>query len=95
VTALWERFLCWLGLRRSRLDEVASLPANWDSYGSVPPTADAVESARFVLEQLDRDHHISPVSGGGIQIDLRIGNTDVEINIDSEGKIEVWSDECR
>lgn len=83
----------WFRMRR-KLRELALLSSDWDSYGSVPPTADAIESAQFVLDQLFRNHHISPVSGGGIQFDFCIGNNDVEISIDPEGSVDVWSDSC-
>jgi hypothetical protein len=36
----------------NRLEELAELPADWDSYGAVPPSIVAVRASRGVLEKL-------------------------------------------
>jgi hypothetical protein len=65
-----------------RLDEVAALQDNWDSYGGKAPTAEAVATARQILQST-----AAPVSGGGVQLDWDNGDCDIEIGAD--GKIIV------
>lgn len=36
----------------NRLRELADLPADWDSYGAIPPTPEAIRQAHQILEQV-------------------------------------------
>lgn len=78
------------------LQRIADLPADWDSYGSAPPTTVAVGTARRLINTVYRDSLLSarapslpfsvaPLSGGGIQLEWR-GETDaIEVEIGPEG----------
>lgn len=76
----------------SKLRELLSLPQGWDSYGSPPPTAVAVERAiRVVLETTQQIFflpRIVPVPGGGVQLEWSSGQRELEIEIDDNGFVE-------
>jgi hypothetical protein len=56
-----------------KVRRLLSLPPNWDSYGSQPPTPEAGATAERLLENLGLDPFVCPISGGGIQIEITIG----------------------
>ncbi len=58
-----------------RLEHLATLPANWDSYGAVPITREALESARSWLKRL----YVWPRSNGGLQLGWDEDGQDVQI----------------
>jgi len=62
----------------SRLDEVAALKDNWDTYGSPAPTSAAIATARKILQAT-----AIPISGGGVQLDW----DDCDIEIGPNGRI--------
>ena len=72
--------------------EIASLPAGWDGHGS-PPLCEPAKAvaARLVsgtdLESLPTPH-VSPVSGGGVQFEWRVGPRELEIEVLPDGSIE-------
>lgn len=60
--------------------ELEALDNNWDSYGGLAPTEDALST----LAQL----HVVPLATGGIQVELRDPNDRlVEVEIDDDGII--------
>ena len=80
----------------AELDRIAGLRADWDSYGSTPPTSVAVETARRLINTVYRDSLLSarnpslpfsvaPLSGGGIQLEWRGETNTVEVEIGPEG----------
>jgi hypothetical protein len=62
-----------------RLDSLRSLEANWNGYGEEPITEAALHAAGSL--------HFSPLSHGGIQVELHVGGRSVEIEIDPKGQI--------
>jgi hypothetical protein len=36
----------------NRLREITDLPADWDSYGAIPPSPAAIRKARWILENI-------------------------------------------
>src|SRR5262249_26065958 len=85
----------WL---RHELDELAALEGNWDSYGGVPPSRDALGVAhRFIhaVEQRfdpavgERVHpyDVAPIPRGGVQIEWRGSDVHLEVEIDQEGDV--------
>lgn len=69
------------------------LPENWDSYGSPPPTDDAINSAQFILYQTSSTKgtevpYLRPLSGAGIQISWRGENRELELAILKDGKVD-------
>ena len=75
-----------------KLFQLLVLPHDWDSYSSPPPSQVAVKTAVRLILDIDFDYsvspHVVPVSGGGIQLEWRLGSREVEIEIDCEGSAE-------
>jgi hypothetical protein len=75
-----------------RLEQLARLGPNWDSYGGAPPTAQAVHAAhRLVLavaEELTavagesaRPYAVAPLADGCVQLTWRGPRDEVEVEI--------------
>lgn len=85
-----ERLEPWQIEALRGLLRAAALPANWDSYGSPPPTASAIEaSLRIIggvaaLSDLPAPD-VVPVGGGGIQFEWRSGERELEVKVLPEG----------
>jgi len=82
-----------------RLNEILSLPENWDSYGSSPPTQDAANTAMNLLTGIDIDYFVAPrvvpVSGGGLQLEWEVGTRGLELEILNDGSVEYLTTERR
>ena len=82
----------WISNCISRIDELASLPQDWDSYGSNPTSGDARRAVlRFLAnapEGLVPEPSVSPVPGGGIGFHWRVEDRDLELEFLPDGKIE-------
>lgn len=80
-----------------RLNKVLSLPENWDSYGSCPPTHAAANAAMDLLTGIDIDYFVAPrvvpVSGGGLQLEWEIGERGLELLILDDGSVEYLTTE--
>lgn len=80
-----------------RLEEIVSLPDNWDSYGASRITSEAQRSAVLLLAELishDIDVFIAstevyPVPTGGMQFEWTVMGRDVEFEIDPTGAAHV------
>jgi hypothetical protein len=81
----------------ARLDEVAGLDRDWDSYGADPISSTAVKVARGILI-LSADHvgrsfepairpHVAPLADGGIQIEWSTGKRAIEVEIQADGTL--------
>jgi Arc/MetJ family transcription regulator len=78
-----------------RIDDLAQLDDDWDSYGAAPIGHDAVHAARVLvielwysgafagLDQID----IIPVPTGGIQFEWALGHQDIEVGIGHSGDL--------
>ena len=69
------------------------LPENWDSYGSLPPTENAIKSAEAILSltlyvKALSAPYLRPLSGGGIQISWKGTNRELDLAILREGEID-------
>lgn len=64
----------------ARLAHLASLEENWDSYGALPPTAEALRAAENLT--------FSGTSHGGVDIEIVIGNTYLSVVIGPDGLVE-------
>lgn len=95
----WVEELSVFDLPRSVIDSLKTLfsyrqlPQNWDSYGSPPPTADAVYSAQSILyltlsTRVADVPHLRPLSGGGIQISWRGENRELDLAILKDGIVD-------
>jgi hypothetical protein len=82
-TSFWK-VLC--GFR-----DLASLPANWDSYGSRPLSVSAVKRSFNLLPQLLAPSAPEPVmvptSDGGVQFEWHRSGIDVEIRVPQQGPV--------
>jgi hypothetical protein len=79
------------------IGNLVSLPHGWDSYGSLPPTTEAVASA---ISQILRNHSTSlpsaqvfPVSGGGIQFVWQKSGRTLDLEFLPNGSIEYLTSE--
>lgn len=80
-----------------RLEKIAALEPNWDSFGAIPPTSPAIartghlmvavaERSNDLLRVRVRPWAIAPLSGG-VQLEWRFASGAVEIEIDSAGNL--------
>lgn len=84
---------------REAVDELlnlAALEGDWDSYGGQPPTPRALRGARKLLLGVDnlffasaqdriRPFAVVPLANGGVQIEWRTNQQDVEVEINPRG----------
>lgn len=63
----------------------ASLPHDWDSYGSPPPSPMALAASVHLITAIDLDDLTIPdifaVPGGGIQFEWRFGGRELELEV--------------
>jgi hypothetical protein len=68
-----------------RLESLAHLNDNWDSYKSTPiheeALVDAFSAALSVLAQLRLDPMIGPLSAGGVGLEWQVGDKSVELDV--------------
>ena len=99
ATSVWTGLTLLSALRPGvesairRLQEIASLPQGWDSYGSRPPTGHAVRAAMEVLAEvgdsaLPEPVNVAPVSGGGVQLEWEQNGREFELEILPDGRAE-------
>ncbi len=96
--AQWSGVILLTGLSQTqiqglkKLAEVATLPQNWDSYGSPPPTQVSVEVAKILIKAIDCENlpplRIVPVPGGGLQLEWNVGTRELELEILHDGSVE-------
>jgi len=74
------------------LERVARVGADWDSYGSAPPSGEAIEAARRLIRTVYGEallsarnpslpQSVAPLSGGGVQLEWRGENKAIEIQV--------------
>jgi hypothetical protein len=74
------------------LFHVAQLPKDWDSYESSSPHPQVIENAERLIRTIKFDDlpvpQITPVSGGGIQIEWGIFSRELELEILPDGSVD-------
>ncbi len=79
-----------------RLTEFAAFEEDWDSYGALPISDRAIDSARQLLLRLPRrlgeigdagPYALAPLASGGIQLEWRGNRRALEIEIDPGGRL--------
>lgn len=82
----------WIGDVLQTLAEMERLPSNWDSYGSVPPVAAALNAARGFLVRTPFMRvpapTVTPVPGGGVGFHWRIEGRSLEVEFLPDGGAE-------
>jgi hypothetical protein len=82
----------WLRSAQRRLTALTRLRADWDGYGSPPVQAGVIARAAdllVVLAKLDLPNpELFPVPGGGLQLEFRQDNRELEIEILPDSSIE-------
>jgi len=76
-----------------RLSRLASLPEDWDSYGSPPPSEEIIDISAQIFQSGDYSSDlpaakIDPISGGGIQIAWNLEERELEIDVLPNKSIE-------
>lgn len=61
------------------VDELLDLRPGWDGYGAPTPSLDAIATCRMI--------HYSPMSSGGVMIELHVTGGSVEIDIEPDGRM--------
>jgi hypothetical protein len=86
AAARW-RDECWHAAL-APLAELASLPANWDSYGAPAISPAAVAYVRLFLDAL----HLVPTSAGGISMEWHgLADLSLDVDVRPDGTVEgVW-----
>lgn len=62
------------------VSKLVDLKDGWDGYRGAPPTAAALDAARHT--------HATPMSSGGIMVELHADGASVEITISPDGRID-------
>jgi hypothetical protein len=84
-----------------RLESIAALPEDWDSYGASRIAPVAVSAARTLLSDLAArpgttrllPFHIAPIATGGVQLEWkRTDGSALELWIDGAGNIDAVCD---
>lgn len=68
---------------RERIDSLAELEENWDSYGSAPISLFAIVAAK----QIASGWCAVPLNGGGVQLEVHVPGGELEIEICPHGNI--------
>jgi len=81
----------WLASAEAKVQELAAMPDGWDGHGSrrIQPTSSAtmVRMLHAIATMDIPPPHISPPSGGALQIEWSLKNRDLEIVTYSDGSI--------
>ncbi len=98
VTAQWSPVSSiledntWKRSAQKKLEQLSKLPENWNSYGSRPVQAEAIEITANLLSDLVKlkmpEPQIFPVSGGGLQLEWKNLGRELEIEIRCDRRIE-------
>ena len=82
----------WLAEAHRSVSRLALLPDNWDGEGSPALKPVVLDEALRLLAEIEPYEmpmaHIGPVSGGGLGIEWRLGERDLNLEILPDGSIE-------
>lgn len=91
VTSLWHS-QPWVADARRKIARVSALSDNWDGEGSPAIKRPVLEVMNRLIKEIDSyeltEAHIGPVPGGGLGIEWRCGNRDLNLEILPDGSIE-------
>lgn len=89
----------WSGRLFVDIDALLRLPPGWNSHNAAPVPPDAAATAldivvRALLEGAPYPH-ITPLSSGGLQVEWHEPDLEIEVAIDHEGVVTVWSNDAQ
>lgn len=74
-----------------RIDSLATLPPDWDTYGSPPIQPTAVVAVRYLLEESQvlglPLPQVVPVPGGGLQLEWNLEGRALEMEVGARGEL--------
>ncbi len=74
----------------AKIDELAELECNWDSYGAIPLTKEALSAAREAVKVVSPlPHHVAPTGKGGVQLEWYFNSVEMELEFYPNGKCAV------
>jgi len=95
----WASSAAWFVPVRHSVYELLSLEENWDSYGAAPIRQEFLASASSLLQSImDEDTplpSIVPTTPGGVQVEWHCDGIDLEIEIESTSRINVYFEDAR
>ncbi len=82
----------------ARLDELATLQDDWDTYGGAPPAKAALQVARRLLATIHASYggrvgrrssptHIAPLPSGGVQLEWAAPFREIEVEVGADGEL--------
>lgn len=84
VTSVFDQ-VSWFKSVRTRLQNLASLPENWNGYGSPQIAGEAISESLRIINELAKlgmpEPEIFPISGGGVQMEWQNQGAELEIEI--------------
>jgi hypothetical protein len=93
-----------LGSSFERLDELARLEPDWDSYGGEPPSELAITRAADLMREVAQRHwsslgeaaipsFVAPIADGGIHLEWAGPSGDLELQVGQQGNLDyLWID---
>jgi hypothetical protein len=80
----------------SRIDALLELRPDWDTYGGLPPTGRALETARLLVARIaarfadgvgerSLPYDVAPIPNGGVGLEWRVDNASIEVWIGPDG----------
>jgi hypothetical protein len=89
----------WVAAAATRLVELVSINHGWDGYAGRPVTIQAAQFAMAVLSEVMRHDvplpSIVPLSYGGIQLEWHRKGWDLELEIESAGRLTAYVRDLR
>ncbi len=86
----------WINPLIEQFQRVLALNEGWDGASARPITSDALATALTVLEETmawdTLAPKVVPVTDGGIQLEWHCAGVDLEVYVDSGGRVSAW---CR
>jgi hypothetical protein len=88
----------WLPGLLARLNEIAALEEDWDSYHAPPVTEAAVAGARSLIQAVSAWHTVNPkvrpqllpTTEGGIDVVWCEQGYKLDLTVESDGRISGW-----
>ena len=98
-TKIWASFTpCsqvpdWYHSLKARLEDLCTLPRNWDGEDGSGPTQSAQETAWTIFDKLHfwpafAQPHVSPTPEGGLHFECCYGARDLDLDVLPDGNVE-------